>query len=214
MSDVERLLSEYITEHRAAGQADPVAYLDQLEGIDREELAVLLDGYLQQAPGREWDAEAYQGSSAERLTESLAKSLSGQAGLWPVLLPRLRERAQIKRAELVEKLAAGLGVGESTEKVAGYYHEMEQGTLEAEGVSGRVLDALAGIVGASAESLRRAGQNLAGGTVMAERADPAFTRVVKGAIEGDEPAATAAPSAGRTAEPADWDEVDQLFRGG
>ncbi len=62
MSDVEKLLSHYITEHRAGGAADPIPFLDQLEGVDREELSALIDGYLQRAPGREWDAEAYQGS--------------------------------------------------------------------------------------------------------------------------------------------------------
>ena len=59
------------------------------------------------------------------------------------------------------RLAAALGVGDRKDKVAGYYHEMEQGLLPARGVSDRVLDALGRIVGETAQSLRDAGRALA-----------------------------------------------------
>lgn len=213
MSDVDRLLSEYISEHRAGGEADPVAYLDQLEGGDREELAALLDAYLQRTPGREWDADAFRGSAAERLTESLHRSLGGRAGLWPVVLPRLRERAQVKRADLVERLGAALGVGDRGTKVGDYYHAMEQGSLQSDGVSDRVLRALGEIVGASAESLRRAGENLSAGMAElgSDKADVAFTRMRSASREGDE-AEPGAASTERMPEE-EWDEVDELFRG-
>src|SRR5688500_6415954 len=165
MSDVDRLLSEYIAEHRAGGEADPVEYLDRLEGTDREELAELIDAYLQRTPGQPWDREAYRGSAAERLVEGLDRSLRGQAGMRPMLLPRLRHRAQIKRRSLVESLAENLGVGDQMEKVAGYYNQMEQGTLESAAVSDRVLGALSDIVGASAAALRRAGELLGEDTI-------------------------------------------------
>lgn len=215
MSDVDRLLSEYISEHRAGGEADPVGYLEQLDGTDRDELSTLLDAYLQRTPGREWDPEAFQGSAAERLTESLNKSLAGQAGLWPVVLPRLRERAKVKRAELVQKLAQALGVTAGTEKVAGYYHEMEQGSLESAGVSDRVLDALGKIVGASVESLRRAGENLGEGKGLEGHADVAFTRMQHPAAEYSDADAPAGPAPARSpGAQEEWDEVDELFRGG
>src|SRR5687767_1551497 len=112
MSDVDRLLEEYIRRHRESGEADPREYVEQLGETDREELIALIDAYLERAPGRAWDREAFSGSAAERLTESLALSFGGQAGLWPVVLPRLRERAQILRANLTERLAEALGVPE------------------------------------------------------------------------------------------------------
>jgi len=215
MSDVDRLLSEYISEHRAGSEADPVGYLEQLEGTDREELAALLDAYLQRAPGREWDPEAFRGSAAEQLTQSLSKSLEGRAGLWPVVLPRLREQAKVKRADLVEALAQALGVGASKEKVATYYHEMEQGSLESTGVSDRVLDALGRLVGASAESLRRAGQNLGQAVALEDRADAAFTRMQHAAPEYTDADAAKTPAPARSLGTAEeWDEVDELFRGG
>ncbi len=57
MTEVDRLFESYINEHRAGGEAQPWAYLEQVEGADREELAALLDAYLARAPGAEWDAK-------------------------------------------------------------------------------------------------------------------------------------------------------------
>ena len=129
MADVDQLLKQYIAEHRAGGEANPRAYLDQVEGTDRAELAALIDAYLARSPGQPWDEDAYRGSPAERLVESLHESLAGASGSWPVLLPELRNRARIKREELVERLAAALGVAGREEKVAYYYNQMEHGRL-------------------------------------------------------------------------------------
>src|SRR5437660_12715155 len=101
MSDVDRLLHEYIEEHRSGGKADPLDYVQRLEGVERAELEALIDGYLTRAPRRRWNADAFHGSAAERMAESLEKSLDGAAGLWPVVLPSLRERARLRRAEVV-----------------------------------------------------------------------------------------------------------------
>jgi len=212
MSDVERLLHEYIAEHRAGGEADPLAYLERVEGTDRAELAELLDAYLERAPGRDWDPVAYRGSAAERLVEGLDRSLRGQAGLWPSLLPRLRERARVRRADLVARLAEGLGVGDRQEKVAAYYHEMEQGQLASARVSGRVLEVLGGILGTSAEALREAGEALGpAGPSPSESA--VFARMARPSAEyQDEVRATARDRA--EAQRVEWDEVDELFRGG
>src|SRR4051812_47726848 len=105
MTNVDRLLEQYIQEHRSGGDADPLAYLDRLEGTDRAELAALIDAYLERAPGREWDPEAFKGSPAEQLVKSLSESLEGVSGSWPVLLPELRNRAKLARDALVARLA-------------------------------------------------------------------------------------------------------------
>jgi len=211
MTDVDRLLTDYIQEHRAGGAADPRAYTKQLEGTDRAELEALIDAYLTRAPGRDWDPEAYKGSAAERLVESLSESLGGVSGSWPVLLPELRNRAKLKREELVERLAAALGVTGREAKVADYYNQMEHGRLDPAGISDRVLDALAALVNTTRDTLRRAGERVqppveAGGAVFARKArlDPDY------AADASAPG-TAAP-AERTA--ADRDEVDELFLGG
>ncbi len=63
--DVKKLLSDYIVEHRAGGEADPIAFIERAPDPDRAELAELIDAYLARSPGREWDAEAFAGSSAD-----------------------------------------------------------------------------------------------------------------------------------------------------
>lgn len=215
MPDVERLLSQYIEEHRAGGEADPLAFLDRLEGTDRAELAALIDAYLAHSPGRAWDSEAFHGSSAGLLTERLMRSFGGEAGIWPVVLPRLRERAQVLREEIARRLADALGVADKREKVAFYYHEMEQGLLPAEQVDERVTDRLAEILGTSAEFLRRAGRS-PGGAAAPGGPAAVFTRTTAAREARLEAAEEEAAPASRAPEPAEaeWDEVDRLFRGG
>ena len=155
MAEVEQLLRDFVAAFEADGEANPRTYLDQLEGVDRSELEVLIDAYLERAPAREWDPEAFERSGGRELADRLHASLVGGGGLWPTLLPRLRNRAKLKRGELVARLASELGVEDRTEKVRDYYHEMESGLLPSEGVSDQVLDALAGALGSTREALRR-----------------------------------------------------------
>ena len=53
--------------------------------------------------------EAYERSWATHAVQAVSASLRGQAGLWPSLLPRLRNRARIKRGDLAAELAERLG---------------------------------------------------------------------------------------------------------
>jgi hypothetical protein len=208
MTDVDRLLADYVAEHRAGGEADPREYVSRASPAQRVELAALIDTYLAHAPRQRFDHTRFRGSSAERTVDELERSVAGQAGLWPALLPGLRDRAGLKRSELVERLAAALGVGGRKEKVAGYYHEMEQGRLPAQGVSDRVLEALGQLVGETAQALREAGRALTpSGQGPATTPAPAFARRAYGEPGAPESVATAAPEA-------EWDEVDELFRGG
>jgi hypothetical protein len=208
VTDIDRLFADYIAEHRAGGEADPTEYLSRVSLPERTELAALIDAYLAHAPRQQLDQTAFRGSSAERTVDELERAIAGQAGLWPALLPRLRDRAGLKRSTLVDRLAVALGVKDRQEKVAGYYHEMEQGLLPAEGVSDRVLEALGQIVGETAQVLRDAGRALtppSGGPPAAPAT--AFARRAH--------AEAAAPPAGVVpADQSEWDQVDQLFRGG
>jgi hypothetical protein len=207
MTELTDLLKEYIEEHQAGGEADPVAYLERVSGEERPRLEAMIDSYLRRAPRREWDPTAYERSPAPRLVESLGRSLAGQAGLWPSLLPRLRNQARIKRSDLVAQLADRLGAGSKRDKVADYYNRMEQGRLPASGVSDDVLEALGKIVGQTKEGLRRAGAAVAPGEPPGDEL-PAMTRVTRGAEEAER-RAPAGPAPGE-----EWDEVDRLFRGG
>lgn len=211
MGDPQQLFQQFVERYRAEGSADPREYLGRAEGDDREELRALIEGFLERVPRREWDAGALRGSMAER---AVARSTTGQgaetaeqgelSGAWPDLLPKLRHEARLKRSELVARLADALGLAEKTDKVAVYYHRMEQGLLPAEGVSTRVLDALGEIVGAPAEALRRAGEQ--GPEAGAAAGGEVFARVAT---------ADAADAAGKAgAGSAEPDEVDRLFTEG
>ena len=208
MSDiVEHLLQQFIQADRA-GEADPLAYLERVEGADRAELAALIDGYLARAPRRPFDREGFETSRARAVTEEVGRSLGGVSGEWPALLPRLRHRAKLRRAQVVANLAEALGAGGAqTDKVARYYHGMEQGTLPADGVSDRVRDALARIVGATAQELRDAGRG-AGGSAPRGVSGTAFARIgVPDPEYGT--AEERLPGAGGAGEPRD--EIDEAF---
>src|SRR3954469_10832686 len=215
MSDAaDRLFDEYMAEHRTGGRADPLEFLARASSdLERDELEALIDGFLARAPRRPWDGAAFAGSTAERVADGLERALTGEAGLWPVELPRLRERAQLRRADLVARLAATLGLAGREQKVAAYYHEMEQGLLPARGVSDRVLDALASIVGSTRDALRSAGQAVAPGSPPPPAAGGVFARRAAADADYAAPAPASAAEAGGP-DGSEWDEVDDLFRGG
>jgi hypothetical protein len=202
MDELNTLFEEYKQAFRA-GEGDPRPFVARAAPADRAMLEALIDAFLEEAPRREHPEGARSGP-AEAVTDEVQRTLAGASGLWPALLPRLRGRARLRRAEVVSQLAARLGAQGQQEKVGLYYHQMEQGLLPESGVSDTVLDALGRIVGYTAEALRKAGQLPAPGP---QRTDEgaAFARATYG--EPAEPAA-AAPRAEA------WDEIDRLFRGG
>jgi len=208
MSDVEQLLREFIALDRAGGAADPLAYLERVQGADRLELETLIDGYLARAPRRTFDSGDFARSPARAVAEELGRALGGASGTWPALLPRLRHRAQLRRAEVVTRLASELGVDASREgKIAGYYHQMEQGTLPAAGVSDRVLEALGRVVGVTADRLREAGRSVGG--LPPAPAAASFARV--GSPDPQYVEAEALMAGAPATEPRD--EIDELFIG-
>ena len=199
MDDLNRLISEYKVAF-GAGEGDPRPFLERAAPADRALLAALIDAFLEEAP-----RQASAGhEAAARVTDEVHRTLAGTSGLWPALLPRLRGRARLRRAEVVSQLAARLGAQGQQEKVGLYYHQMEQGLLPQAGVSDTVLEALGRIVGYTAEALRKAGQLPAAGPPRTDEG-AAFARATYG--EPAEPSATAP-------RPEALDEVDRLFRGG
>lgn len=224
MPDVDKLLRDYVAEHRAGGEADPRGYLEQTSGTDRVELLARIDRYLAGAPGAAWDPGSYAGSAAEKLAGEIAAGWSldepGEEATegWRELLPALRHRAKILRRAVIERLAAEIGHPGQTQRVAEYYHQMEHGTLPAEGVSDRVLEALARILGESAERLRRAGSVVTpgGDTQDQAMAKVAFARKAVKDSRFDAPAAplTDASRSEEAGSVADAAAVDELFTGG
>ena len=210
VTDVDRLLAEYIAEHRAGGEADPREYLSRASPR-RASRARGADRRLPRA--RPTPAVRRSRRSAARAPSAPSTSSNERSpdrrDCGPRVLPRLRDRAGLKRSALVERLAAALGVEDRQDKVAGYYHEMEQGLLPAEGVSDRVLEALGQIVGETAQALREAGRALA-----PPGEGPAAAPAAAFARRAYAEAAGAPPPRRPAADEGEWDEVDELFRGG
>jgi hypothetical protein len=209
MTDVERLLLEYKAAH-GDGAGDPRPFLERTSAKDRPLLAALIDAYLEEAPRREFSPPSFRESPAAPVAEAVQRSLAGSAGLWPALLPRLRAQARLKRADVVRELAARLGAESKQDKVAAYYHQMEQGLLPAAGVSDTVLEALGRIVGVAADSLRKAGAMPAPGPPRMDDA-AVFARTAHGSTDADD--AAPEPSKSEPSSASEWDEVDRLFRG-
>jgi hypothetical protein len=211
MTDVDRLLRDYIERFESGGSVDPSDLLDQLDAEERAKLSTLIEGYLEHAARpQQWNAEAFEGSVAERAVQRVEEAWSAEAGELPGELVRLRNERKIKRGDLVARLADALGVSGAREKVAFYYHRLERGLLPTQGVSAKVWDALAGVLGTSSDSLREA----AAATAPADQAGgAAYARVAR--ADADAAAGQASPGLtppGRA--PDEPDEVDRLFTGG
>jgi hypothetical protein len=212
MPDPEQLRDEFAAAFEAGQGPNPRDFAERAGPDARQETEALIDRYLMTAPRRAWDPVAYENSLARVAVDQVFESLEGVSGTWPEVLPTLRNRARIKRRELVERLAGSLGFGEQAqvEKVGRYYHEMEHGLLPAEGVSPRVVEALAGIVGSSADVIRRAGEAVtegtgAGGEVFARKALVNEDYALEARM-----ASPAEPAAA----PPRRDEIDELFTAG
>lgn len=208
MSDPQSLFQRFVEAYRCDPGADPRVYLSEAEGADRHELETLIDRFLLSAPRRPWDPAAFPGSIAERATAAVAAEEPAIG--WPELLPELRNKARLTRRSVVERLAAALGAGASQDRVGAYYHRMERGQLPPDGVSDRVLDALAGILDSTTGVLRRAGEAAAGGE---GAGGEVFARVGRPADLGapEDADEVGLPEGDSSREP---DDLDRLFIGG
>jgi hypothetical protein len=197
MSTIDELYRRYLSEYRDAGDADPRTYLDKLRGVDRAELAARIDRFLDTAPPPAFDADAFARFRADPGREELVTQI-----LSAETLIELRAAAAATKREVAEALAKRLGLGAQTNAVRARYHDVETGNVDPGRVTSRVWDALAGILGASAERVRAAAERTFSGA--SGQAGAAFAR--------SEPAGRAAPSneAGPAEELHD-DAVDQVF---
>jgi hypothetical protein len=207
MAEVDRLLRAYVERFEETGFADPREFLSQLERDERRELAALIEGYLEHAaPTQAWDPQAFEGSLAERAVSRAAEDSSAEIAGQDLV--DLRNKRKLPRGKLVSRLAEALGVAPQREKVALYYHQMENGLLPVAGISRRVFDALAGLLGTSAGAVRKAAST----PHTAEEATT-YARLARSAPLEVE-SADALDSTLPAVPEEDWDEVDGLFLGG
>lgn len=212
-SSAEQLLSEFIDDWNAGRRPDVRAFLKRApEGDERALLAEQLGDWLALAPTPAYDAPARAAIRAEPTVQRLFAAAGEDAGLWPAVLPAMRERSRLSLGQLATRVAErfGFGAGETTRTEA-YLEQLEQGELEPSRVSRRLLDALADALGVSPGALADAGAfglrpAAAGGTLFRSDGD------VEPWVAGDLDILSAAAS--EPAPAGSLDEVDRLFLGG
>jgi hypothetical protein len=211
MTTADRALNEFVDAWNAGERPRVEQYLERAPEDEREELASLLNAFLEQAPTPNYSEETLEELMQEPAVESAAGLIDSRSGLWQALLPRLRRRAKMKRAEVVMRLAELLEVKGSEGHVGRYYHQMETGNLDSGGVSRKVLEALGEIFGVAPSELEQAAdfQGLS-------REAPAAMYFRTLDVDALTDFATAEHVEYRTRRKsrAEWDEVDRLFLGG
>lgn len=211
---VDSLFDQYVAAFRA-GRGDVHPFLDQVDGEDREDLVLMIQAFVETDPEPVPTPENLRESELVRLTSRVTSELGGAGGGLSRMLVSLRQRLRLHRADVVETLANDLEAQPAEkEKIDGYYHDLEWGTLPSAGVADRVFESLAAILETTVAELRAAGRELGPGR-SASGSDLIFTRTVPGerddrievtdagTVEGSQGAAE------RRADPPD--RIDQLF---
>jgi hypothetical protein len=211
--DRDRVLSEFIDAWNAGERPDVDDYLARVPAEQQGELADQLLSFLSFAPTPSYDESALAAIRAEPPVAAALAAPGRRGGLLPSLLTSLRERLSLTTPELAGALVTTLELAPDTQaKTTSYLQRLEQGELEPGGVSRRVFDALARVLGVPRDELEGAGDISSWGTraPMASpvfRADEDAAQAVSRHLDVLADALEAPGGAGR-------DEVDDLFLGG
>jgi hypothetical protein len=214
MSTTEQLLSEFIDAWNAGRRPRVREYLARLpNGPERDALAEDLDRWLEFAPTPAYDEPARAAIVAEPAVARVRAAADADAGLWPELVPVLRERAGLSVAELAAQLVERCALDRrDTERTTGYLQRLERGGLDPARMSRRLTDALAGILGLAGDALADAG-TYNRGLRPAAAAGGALFRAAPDAADLREDFELLARAA-RSPAPPPLDELDRLFTGG
>jgi transcriptional regulator with XRE-family HTH domain len=205
MTHPDRILSEFMDAWNAGQRPDVDDYLARVPEAEQPRLADDITTFLAFAPTPAYDEAALAAIRAEPAVGAARAALAAGSA-WPAVLPRLRERAGLSLGDVARRVSEALGLAGREAKAERYLGAMERGDLAPGGVSRRVLEALGRVLGTSAADLGAAGDAGWGATA------PALLRGRAGTVELRHLEALA--DALSAESPADWDEVDELFRGG
>lgn len=212
MSSPEQVLSEFIDDWNAGRRPRVLDFLERVAaGTERDALAGQIGAWLEVAPTPAYDEATRAGIRQEPRVRAVLDS--GDAGLWPSLLPSLRERRGLGVRDLAARVVEAFGLRAADEdRTVRYLESLERGELAPAQLSRRLLDALGRALGVGGGALADAGvlgtalrPSAAGGTLF--RSDAAAEDRVAEDVEVLSRAAFAAA-------PAPMDELDRLFCGG
>jgi transcriptional regulator with XRE-family HTH domain len=218
MSTTDQLLSEFIDAWNAGARPRVREYLARLpDGPARDELAEQLSNWLEVAPTPAYDTATRAQIAAEPAVTGLFTAANTDAGMWPTLVPRLRDRAGLSLTDLAGQLVDRFSLDrQDSDRTAGYLDRLERGTLDPARVSRRLTQALAHILGvgertfadaATYQRAFRAQPAAAGGTLFRGAPAPA----APAQLEADFGVLS---RAARAPAPPPLDELDRLFTGG
>ncbi len=138
-AQMELLFDEFATRYVRGERPDVRDYLERA-GPEREELGRLIDRFLEAVPARE-------------PTEEEVVLMQARLEAEPPLLA-LRLRRKLTRETVVDALVKRLGLDPGkSDKIGGYYHELEVGILDPKPVDRRVWDVLSDVLTANVRAL-------------------------------------------------------------
>ncbi len=185
---MELLFDDFATRYLRGERPDVGEYLERA-GPEREELGRLLDRFLEAGPAR---------ATSEEEVVLMQARLEQQP---PILLLRLRRK--LSREAVVDALVGQLRLDPGkSDKVGGYYHDLEVGNLHPEPVDRRVWNVLAVVLKANVRALAVFRPESPGLAASAYKREPT----------GMQAKLDHAPEAPPKAE--EPDEIDRLFTAG
>lgn len=210
----EALLSEFIDAWNAGERPSVRAFLRRVpDGSARDQLATEIEAWLEVAPTPGYSDAARRAIRAEPVVQRVFAAADDGAGLWPIVVPQLRERARLSLPELAARVAQRFRLSPGDEaRTAEYLRQLEDGRLEPTRVSRRLLDALGELLGTGSGTLADAGGF---GRGLRPAVGGALFRTED--VDTDRVAADLAVLAEAAMAPAPdraLDEVDRLFLGG
>ena len=207
--DRDQILSEFIDAWNAGRRPSIDEHLARVPQPEREGLLEGITSYISWAPTPAYDDDAVAQIRAEPAMAAALSTYRTQTVSWPGLVAARREALALSADDLAGRLVSALGLArERRAKTRDYLERAERGELDASRFAPRLLDALAELLKTSRRELRRAA-----GTWIPVQAAPAFRATEDAATIASAHLELMADAAATPSED-DWEEVDDLFRGG
>lgn len=216
MTFIDQALGAFIDDWNAGRRPDVDECLASVPEADRAELARLLSTWLDVAPVPDYDEAALAEIEAEPALQAAFAAMAEVREPLPSRLAAMRERAGLAVREVGDRVAAAFGLTApgQADKAAAYLEQLEDGRLDAGGLSDRLLDALASILGVDRDRLAPGSLGMPAAPAAPAAAGGQLFRADEEADEWIAADLEALSKAAMTPAPPPLDDVDRLFRGG
>ena len=208
--DRDRILSEFIDSWTAGRRPDIDEHLERAAEEDRPTLLEDITSFISWAPTPGYAEATLDAIRAEpAMVEAFARHRTAEPS-WADVLRERRKALSLSTADLAGRLVGQLGLAaKQAAKAERYLEQSERGELDPSRFRPKLLDALA-------ETLQTSRKQLGGAAwrSMAPSAPAAAFRADTEAAEYIRDDLELLADMAATPSKKDWDEVDELFRGG